>query len=172
MSYNEIFQVGLNRSGFGAMYTCCGPVDAAGTVFKYNFVHSSPAVNAIAWDNQLSGQRGFGNVIYYTQNGFGLNHGSYNTMQNNLIVANAGNGGITSFQAQSAISLACSGFGDVYNCTLESFLPWEQELVAARINDTSSPWGKRFKWCGLPFCLSCRVGVRLGLVDARRIQLT
>ena len=146
VSYNEVFQVGLNGSGFGAIYSCCGPVDAAGTVFKYNFVHSSPGVNAIAWDNQLSGQRGFGNVIYYTQNGFGLNHGSFNAMSNNLIIANAGRGGITSFQAQAAISIACRGFSDVYNCSIPAFLPWEKQLVAARINDTTSPWGKRFKW--------------------------
>jgi hypothetical protein len=128
------------------MYTCCGPVDAAGTVFKHNFIHSSPNVNALAWDNQLSGQQGYGNVIYYTQNGIGMNHGSFNTMSNNLIVANAGTGGITKFQAQAGISLACRGFSDVYNCSLPAFGPWKDELLAARINDTSSPWGKRFNW--------------------------
>ena len=128
------------------MYTCCGPVDGAGTRFEYNFVHSSPNINAIAWDNQLSGQYAFGNVIFYTQNGFGLNHGSYNVMDNNLIVANAGSGGITNFQADAAISIACNGFHDVYNCTLPQFRTWELELVNARINDTSSPWGKRFNW--------------------------
>lgn len=67
-------------------------------------------------------------------------------MTNNLIIANARKGGITAFQADAAISIACSGFRDVYNCTLKDFLPWEQELAAVRINDTTSPWGKRFKW--------------------------
>lgn len=67
--FNEIFQVGLNGSGFAAMYSCCGPVDGAGNIYRYNFIHSSPAVNAVGWDNQLSGQRGYGNVVYFMQNG-------------------------------------------------------------------------------------------------------
>ena len=57
------------------------------------------------------------------QNGFGLNHGSFNTMQGNLIVANAPKGGITSFQAGAGISTACRGFSDVYNCSLEGWAP-------------------------------------------------
>ena len=144
--YNEVFQVGLNGSGFGAMYTCCGPVDAAGTVFRYNFVHSSPAVNAIAWDNQLSGQQAYGNVMYFMQNGFGLNHGSFNDMHGNLIVANAPKGGITDFQSDAAISTACRGFSDVYNCSLPAWAPWAAELKSARVNDTRSAWGARFGW--------------------------
>jgi hypothetical protein len=144
--YNEIFQVGLNGSGFGAMYSCCGPVDAAGSVYRYNFVHSSPAVNAIAWDNQLSGQRGYGNVIYFTQNGFGLNHGSFNSMTNNLIVANAPKGGMTDFQADAAISTACLGFSDVYNCSLPAWAPWAAELLGVNISDPASAWGSRFGW--------------------------
>ena len=146
VEYNEVFQVGLNGSGFGAVYSCCGPVDGAGTVYRFNFVHSSPAVNAIAWDNQLSGQQGYGNVIYYTQNGFGLNHGSFNDMHGNLIVANAPKDGITNFQADAAISTACRGFSDVYNCSLPAWAPWAAELESARINDTASAWGSRFGW--------------------------
>lgn len=115
-------------------------------MYNYNFIHSSPSVNAIGWDNQLSGQRGFGNVIYYCENGFGLNHGSFNSMRNNLIIANAPKGGITSFQADAGISVACRGFGDVYNCSLKAWAPWSAELAAAKINDTISPWGSRFKW--------------------------
>jgi hypothetical protein len=146
IDFNEIFQVGLNGSGFAAMYSCCGPVDAAGTVYRYNFVHSSPAVNAIGWDNQLSGQRGHGNVVYFTQNGFGLNHGSFNSMTNNLIVANAPKGGITSFQADAAISTACRGFSDVYNCSLPAFVPWAAELQHVNITKAGSAWGSRFGW--------------------------
>lgn len=144
VEYNEVFQVGLNGSGFAALYSCCGPVDAAGTEYRYNFVHSSPSVNAIGWDNQLSGQRGYGNVVYFMQNGFGLNHGSFNDMHGNLIVANSPKGGITSFQADAAISTACRGFSDVYNCSLPAWAPWASELSVARINDTASAWGARF----------------------------
>ena len=146
VEFNEVFQVGLNGSGFAAMYACCGPVDAAGTVFRYNFVHSAPAVNAFGWDNQLSGQKGYGNVIYFTQNGFGLNHGSFNDISGNLIIANAPKGGITDFQADAAISTACMGFSDVYNCTLPAWAPWASELESVRINDTSSAWGSQFGW--------------------------
>lgn len=146
IEWNEIFQVGLNGSGFAAIYSCCGPVDGAGTITRYNFIHSSPSVNAIGWDNQLSGQQGYGNVIYFMQNGFGLNHGSYNTIRHNLIVANAPKGGITSFQADAAISTACRGFSDVYNCSLKQWSPWEKELQRVKIDDATSAWGSRFGW--------------------------
>jgi hypothetical protein len=146
IEFNEIFQAGLNGSGFSAIYSCCGPVDAAGTITRYNFIHSSPGINAIGWDNQLSGQQGYGNVIYFMQNGFGLNHGSFNTMRGNLIVANAPKGGITSFQTDAAISTACRGFSDVYNCSLAQWTPWAEELKQVRINDPASPWGSRFGW--------------------------
>lgn len=146
IEYNEIFSAGLNGSGFSAIYSCCGPVDGAGTITRYNFIHSSPGINAIGWDNQLSGQQGYGNVIYFMQNGFGLNHGSFNTMQGNLIVANAPKGGLTSFQADAAISTACRGFSDVYNCSLEQWAPWGEELQQVRIDDPASPWGKKFGW--------------------------
>ena len=103
-------------------------------MYEYNFVHSSPNVNAIAWDNMLSGQRGRGNVIYYTKNGFGLNHGSYNAIENNLIVANTKadhlSGGEQKFQSDAAISIACNGFSDVYNCSLPAWKPWGEEQVS------------------------------------------
>jgi hypothetical protein len=146
VEYNELFQIGLNGSGFAAIYSCCGPVDAAGMVTRFNFVHPSPDVNAIGWDNQLSGQVGYGNVFYYTQNGYGLNHGPSNSMQNNLIVHNSPRPGATSFQASAGISIACNGLGDVYNCSLKAFAPWLKELQYVDINSTSNLWGQRFKW--------------------------
>lgn len=144
--YNEIFQVGLNGSGFAAMYSCCGPVEGAGVIYRYNFIHSSPNVNGIGWDNQLSGQVGYGNVFYYMQNGFGLNHGSYNSMTNNLIVRNSPVSGQTSFQNGAGISIACRGFSDVYNCSIPKWSAWGHLLETVRINDTNSAWGSRFKW--------------------------
>lgn len=66
----------------------------------------------------LSGQTGYGNVLFDLQNGFGLNHGSFNSMHDNLIIKNSPRGGITSFQYDAAISIACSGFSDVYNCSM------------------------------------------------------
>jgi hypothetical protein len=146
IEYNELFQIGLNASGIAAIYMCCGPVDAAGGVVRYNFVHSSPNVNSIGWDNQLSGQIGYGNVFYYTQNGYGLNHGSFNSMTNNLIIRNSPKPGATSFQANAGISIACRGFSDVYNCSLKAFAPWLEELQYVDINGTSSAWHQRFGW--------------------------
>ena len=49
-------------------------------------------------------------MLYDLQNGFGLNHGSYNDMHDNLIIKNSLKKGLTTFQKDNGISIACRGF--------------------------------------------------------------
>jgi hypothetical protein len=73
-------------------------------------------------------------------------------MSNNLLVANAPKGGITTFQADAAISTACRGFSDVYNCSLPAWAPWAAELNRVNVTDPLSMWGSRFGWYLAKIC--------------------
>ncbi|MBR6558690.1 MAG: right-handed parallel beta-helix repeat-containing protein [Clostridia bacterium] len=95
MEYNEIYNVCLETSDCGAMYSG-RRYDWYGGVIRYNYIHDigsgSAAAQGIYLDDALSGQTVYGNVIVNTTDyGIQVGGGRDNIIENNLIINVAGN---------------------------------------------------------------------------------
>ncbi|MBQ2916336.1 MAG: right-handed parallel beta-helix repeat-containing protein [Clostridia bacterium] len=93
--YNEIYNVCLETSDCGAVY--CGlNYESYGTVFRYNFIHDigndSGDSHGIYWDDGLSGQAAYGNIMLNIQgHSFLIGGGRDNTIENNVIINSTSN---------------------------------------------------------------------------------
>ncbi|MBR4941441.1 MAG: right-handed parallel beta-helix repeat-containing protein [Clostridia bacterium] len=88
--YNEIYNVCLETSDCGAFYGGRN-FSSYGCVIRYNYIHNIGAentlANAIYWDDGLSGQTAYGNIITdITNNAFAIGGGRDNVVENNLII--------------------------------------------------------------------------------------
>lgn len=88
--FNEIGYVCKETGDAGAVYAG-RRWDWNNCVFRYNYIHhvgkEVGGPSAIYWDDALSGQRAYGNVIYSTFNkGFHIGGGRNNYVVNNIII--------------------------------------------------------------------------------------
>ncbi|MBR6558434.1 MAG: right-handed parallel beta-helix repeat-containing protein [Clostridia bacterium] len=95
IEYNEVYNVCFETSDCGALYAG-RRLDWYGTIIRYNYIHDiggweTAAAHAIYWDDGLSGQTAYGNVIANTTSyGIHVGGGRDNVIENNLII-NPGN---------------------------------------------------------------------------------
>ncbi len=88
--YNEVYNVCTETSDCGAVY--CGlNYNSYGTVFRYNYFHdignSSGDSHGIYWDDGLSGQTAYGNVMINIKgHSFMIGGGRDNIVENNIII--------------------------------------------------------------------------------------
>ena len=88
--YNEIYNVCLETSDCGAFYAGRN-YNSYGCVIRYNYIHNvgtdAAMANAIYWDDGLSGQTAYGNIITDVKNNaFAIGGGRDNVVENNLII--------------------------------------------------------------------------------------
>lgn len=88
--YNEVYNVCLETSDCGAFYSG-RTFNSYGCVIRYNYIHdvgtNNAHANAIYWDDALSGQTAYGNIITdITNNAFAIGGGRDNVIENNLMV--------------------------------------------------------------------------------------
>ena len=94
VEYNEIYNVCFETSDCGAIYGGRN-MTSYGCVFRYNYIHDigSGTANAhgIYWDDGLSGQTAYGNIIVNsTSHAFLIGGGRDNVIENNIVI-NLGN---------------------------------------------------------------------------------
>lgn len=90
IEYNEIYDVCFETADCSAMYAGRN-FTSYGTVIRYNYIHDighgTVHAHAIYWDDGLSGQTAYGNVIVNTSShAFLIGGGRDNVVENNLIV--------------------------------------------------------------------------------------
>ncbi len=90
IEYNEIYDVCLETSDCGALYAGRNFI-SYGCVIRYNYIHDvgsgTALANGIYWDDGLSGQTAYGNIIAnITNNAFAIGGGRDNVVENNLII--------------------------------------------------------------------------------------
>lgn len=132
IEHNEFYQVALDFSDAGAIYSASGPLHR-GTKIRYNFFHDigleREKVNAIYLDHGISGIEIFGNVFnnIRAKDNFGaimFNGGNDNEVKNNLF---------TDCKTVMHVSNYLNGWG--YN-TLESFAnSWGKDYESRNANE-------------------------------------
>jgi hypothetical protein len=90
IEYNEIYDVCFETADCSAMYAGRN-FTSYGTVIRYNYIHDighgTVHAHAIYWDDGLSGQTAYGNVIVNTSShAFLIGGGRDNVVENNIIV--------------------------------------------------------------------------------------
>ena len=88
--YNEVYNVCLETSDCAAIYAGRN-YTSYGCVIRYNYIHDigsgTALAHAIYWDDGLSGQSAYGNIIANTSClGVLIGGGRDNTVENNLII--------------------------------------------------------------------------------------
>lgn len=88
--YNEVYNVCFETSDCGAFYAGRN-FTSYGTVIRYNYIHDigskTSGAHAIYWDDGLSGQTAYGNLIVNTtSNAFMIGGGRDNVIENNIII--------------------------------------------------------------------------------------
>ena len=91
IEYNEVYDVCFETSDCGALYAG-RRLDRYGTIIRYNYIHDIGGSEyamafAIYWDDGLSGQTAYGNIIAnITSCGINVGGGRDNVIENNLII--------------------------------------------------------------------------------------
>ena len=90
IEYNEIYNVCMETNDCGAIYSMRS-FDQYGTVLRYNLIHDigGPGSGSMGvyWDDGLSGQTMYGNIIVNTTaNGMNIGGGRDNVIENNLFI--------------------------------------------------------------------------------------
>jgi len=94
VEYNEIYNVCFETSDCGAVYGGRN-MTSYGCIFRYNYIHDigsgTAAAHGIYWDDGLSGQTAYGNIIVNsTSHAFLIGGGRDNVVKNNIVI-NMGN---------------------------------------------------------------------------------
>jgi len=105
--YNEVYNANLETSDCGAFYSG-RTFGNYGTIIRYNYLHDIGSdgadAHAIYWDDDLSGQTAYGNVIVnVSKNGFHIGGGRDNVVENNLIVNWGGTPILYDYRARDAM---------------------------------------------------------------------
>jgi len=90
VEYNEIYDVCFETSDCGAIYGGRN-MTSYGCIFRYNYIHDVGSGEAhahgIYWDDGLSGQTAYGNIIVNaTSYGFLIGGGRDNVVENNIVI--------------------------------------------------------------------------------------
>ena len=90
IEYNEVYNVCFETADCGALYTGRNFV-TYGSVIRYNYIHDighgSVHAHAIYWDDGLSGQTAYGNILVNTSSyGILAGGGRDNVIENNIII--------------------------------------------------------------------------------------
>ncbi|MBR6557834.1 MAG: right-handed parallel beta-helix repeat-containing protein [Clostridia bacterium] len=107
IEYNEVYNVCLETDDCGALYAgrC---LDAYGSTVRYNFIHDigsgTAKAQAIYFDDAVSGQTAYGNVIAnVTGYGIQVGGGRDNVVENNLIINSGDNAVIYDTRARDGM---------------------------------------------------------------------
>ncbi|MBQ2826515.1 MAG: right-handed parallel beta-helix repeat-containing protein [Clostridia bacterium] len=90
IEYNEIYNVCMDSGDCGAIYAMRS-FDHYGSIIRYNLIHDigrqGTAALGIYWDDGLSGQTAYGNIIVNTSSdGMNIGGGRDNVIENNLFI--------------------------------------------------------------------------------------
>lgn len=90
IEYNEIHSVAQETHDVGAIYNGRDWTQR-GTVIRYNYIHDNEYAEAVYFDDFLSGNIVYGNVIYNNKLGILIGGGRDNIVENNMFIDNGSN---------------------------------------------------------------------------------
>ncbi len=136
IEYNEIYNVCFETADCGALYTGRNFL-TYGSVIRYNYIHDiglgDVHAHAIYWDDGLSGQTAYGNIIVNTSSwGILAGGGRDNVIENNIII-NPGREPISYDQRTS----------DAMNDP-EAWFTHNEEMADALVANRNDAWIKAF----------------------------
>ncbi|MBQ8898355.1 MAG: right-handed parallel beta-helix repeat-containing protein [Clostridia bacterium] len=125
IEYNEVYDVCLETSDCGALYSG-RTFGSYGCVIRYNYIHdigdNGHWVHAIYWDDGLSGQTAYGNLICnISSNAFAIGGGRDNVVENNLIINVMSNP--ISYDARTREALFDPNAWFTHNAPMASLIP-------------------------------------------------
>jgi hypothetical protein len=83
--YNELYHLGLDSHDVGGFYTC-NDWTSRGNVLRFNFIHSSPAINGVYLDDGDSGDSVVSNFFWRTDVGTFISGGHDNHVVGNIML--------------------------------------------------------------------------------------